>query len=210
MDSKLKLIVFDCDGVMFDSKAANCRYYNYLLNHFGLPDMSTEEEDFVHMHSVIDSIQHIFRHYDEPGFEDIDAFRKQGDYTPFLPYMEIAPDLIDFLEQVSPRYHLAISTNRTNTMVPLLQTYKIEHYFGKVVTAATAKRPKPAPDGLLEILTHFQCQPAEAVFIGDSVLDEQHAHSCGVDLIAFKNPKLNARYHVKSFTEILSFGIVTA
>ena len=57
----LKLIVFDCDGVMFDSKNANRTYYNFLLNHFGLPEMNEEELDFVHMSSVADSIQHIFR-----------------------------------------------------------------------------------------------------------------------------------------------------
>ena len=180
----LKLIVFDCDGVMFNSKKANCKYYNYLLNNYNLPEMTPEEEDFVHMHSVVDSIRHIFRHYTTPSFEEVNAFRLQGDYTPFLPYMEIAPDLVYFLEQTSQNYHLAISTNRTNTMIPLLQTYNLEHFFGKVVTAATAKRAKPAPDGLLEILSYFQCLPKEAIFIGDSILDEQQAHACGVDLIA--------------------------
>jgi len=206
----LKLIVLDCDGVMFDSKDANCRYYNHLLNHFGLPPMSGAEEDFVHMHNVADSIRHIFRHYEKPTFDQVDAFRLQGDYTPFLPYMTMAPDLLFFLEQVSPTHHLAISTNRTNTMIPLLQTYNIEHYFGKVVTAATAKRPKPAPDGLLEILDHFQCRAEEAVFIGDSILDEQHAASCGVDLIAFNSPQLNARFHVQNFTQVLGLDIFTS
>ena len=87
-------------------------------------------------------------------------------------------------------------------MIPLLKSYKLEAYFGKVVTAATAKRPKPAPDGLLEILEHYECEPEEAIFIGDSVIDEEHASSCRVPLIAFKNTSLNAPYHVKTFMEI--------
>lgn len=200
----LKLIVFDCDGVMFNSKNANCMYYNHLLNHFGLPPMCPSEEDFTHMSSVTDSVHHIFRHYPQPTLDQVHAFRQSCNYGPFLRYMEIEADLIDFLKITSKAYHLAISTNRTDTMLPLLKSYKLDKYFGKVVTAASAKRPKPAPDGLLEILDHYQCVPAETVFIGDSIIDEAHAKSCNVPLIAFKNPHLQASYHVENFMEILN------
>lgn len=204
----LKLIVFDCDGVMFDSKKANCMYYNYLLTHFGLAPMSVSEEDYVHMSSVTDSVRHIFRHYTSPTLQEVDQFRKSCSYGPFLQYMEIETDLVPFLEVTSKKYHLAISTNRTDTMVPLLKSYKLEKYFGKVVTAATARRPKPAPDGLLEILAHYNCEAAETIFIGDSVIDEEHANSCSVPLIAFKNTNLQAAYHVENFTEILQLPLL--
>jgi phosphoglycolate phosphatase-like HAD superfamily hydrolase len=202
----LKLIVFDCDGVMFNSKKANCLYYNHLLTHFGLAPMDADEEDYVHMSSVTDSIQHIFRRYTSPTLAEVHDFRKLCGYGPFLQYMEIEADLLEFLEITNNNYHLAISTNRTDTMIPLLKSYGLETYFGKVVTAATAKRPKPAPDGLLEILAYYSCEPKEAVFIGDSILDEQQAGSCGVPLIAFKNTNLQAAYHVNSFLEILSLS----
>lgn len=199
----LKLIVFDCDGVMFDSKKANCMFYNHLLSHFGLPPMSAEEEDYVHMNNVNDAICHILRHHRQPGPEAVHAFRRQSDYSLFLEYMEMEPDLVEFLEHTRRRYHLAISTNRTTTMLPLLRSYKLEGYFGKVMTADTAVRPKPAPDALLEILEHFNCRPEETIYIGDSTIDEQHAAACDVPLIAFKNPELTARYHVQCFMEIL-------
>lgn len=199
----LKLIVFDCDGVMFDSKKATCKYYNHLLQHFGLPPMTESEQDFVHMSSVTDSTAHIFRHYKKPTLEEVNAMRAQFTYTPFLKYMEMEEDLIEFLQRITPKYHRAISTNRTDTMVPLLKKFNLEKYFEKVVTANSAKKPKPAPDGLLEILDHFSCRPEETVFIGDSIVDEQHAAACDVPLIAFKNPQLNARYHVNSFLQIL-------
>lgn len=199
----LKLIVFDCDGVMFDSRKANSMYYNSLLHHFGLPRMSASEEEYVHMHNVNDSVSHIFRHYQIPPLEEVHIFRRQGDYSAFLPYMEMEPDLVEFLEVTKLKYHLAISTNRTTTMLPLLRSYKLEGYFGKVMTADTAVKPKPAPDALLEILEHFGCQPEETLFIGDSIIDEQHAASCNVPLIAFKNPDLRAKYHVRCFMDIL-------
>jgi beta-phosphoglucomutase-like phosphatase (HAD superfamily) len=35
--ASLKLVIFDCDGVMFDSMEANRKYYNFLLEKFGHP-----------------------------------------------------------------------------------------------------------------------------------------------------------------------------
>lgn len=200
----LKLIVFDCDGVMFDSRRANTMYYNSLLAHFQLPPMDNQEEEYVHMHSVYDSLRHIFRHYQKPSLEEVHTHRLQGDYSAFLPFMEMEPELRPFLDRVKDRYHLAISTNRTNTMIPLLQSFALDGYFGKVMTADQVARPKPAPDALLEILNFFQCLPEEAIFIGDSILDEQHAAAAKVPLIAFKNKELQAAFHVQGFLEILA------
>ncbi|MEE4241687.1 MAG: HAD hydrolase-like protein [Desulfopila sp.] len=200
----LKLIVFDCDGVLFDSRRANQEYYNRLLQQFGHPPMDDSELEYVHMYNVAASIRHIFRHYPEDSFEEIDAFRRQIGYHPFLPYMKMEEDLVTFLEIVKMKFHLAISTNRGNTMMPLLKAFNLEKYFDKVVTSETAARPKPAPDGLEDILQHFACLPDEAVFIGDSIIDRQHSAACEVPLIAFKNIELPAEYHVSSFMEVLS------
>jgi HAD superfamily hydrolase (TIGR01509 family) len=206
----LKLIVFDCDGVMFDSKQANIAFYNHLLDHFAQPLMDTDAEDYVHMSSVASSIDYIFKKAPHIPREQVLQYHLEVGYEPFLKFMKMESDLIDFLEKTQTSYKLAISTNRSNTMIPLLQKYNLENYFGKVVTALTATRPKPAPDGLLEILEHFNCAPSETIFIGDSILDLQQASACGVDLIAFKNRSLSGKYHVESFTEILSLPPFTS
>lgn len=204
----IKLIVFDCDGVMFDSKMANITFYNYLLEHFNLPLMNAEEEEFVHIASVAESIERIFRRHPSPTLEEVLKFKATVGYGPFLKYMRMEPDLRDFLEITQKKFHLAISTNRTDTMIPLLQTYKLDHYFEKVVTAATAGKPKPAPDGLLEILDYFSVVPEETIFIGDSTADLGQTKACNVRLIAFKNEKLEADYHVGNFMEILELPIL--
>jgi HAD superfamily hydrolase (TIGR01549 family) len=113
------------------------------------------------------------------------------------------PDLIDFLQAIKPRYRTAISTNRTDTMEIILDTFKLRPWFDMVVTATTAPRPKPAPDGLLQILDHFRVTPQESIYIGDSIIDQEHCQGAGVDLIAFRNSGLDARYWVDSFTDIL-------
>ncbi|MGB5231899.1 MAG: HAD family hydrolase [Desulfoprunum sp.] len=205
----LKLIVFDCDGVLFDSRESNRQFYNHLLRHFGKPPMTEEECDFAHIHSTMDAIAYIFRHYPELDLQEVDRFRLTCDYGPFLQMLQVERDLITFLDTVHPHYHLAISTNRTNTIEPLLQKFELRHYFGKVMTAQNAKRPKPAPDALLEILSHYDCRPDESIYIGDSTIDQLHAGSCSVPFIAFKNRSLDAAYHVNGFMEILTLSPFT-
>jgi HAD superfamily hydrolase (TIGR01509 family) len=199
----LKLIVFDCDGVLFDSKEANRAYYNDLLDAFGRRPMSAAELDYVHMSNVNDSVAHIFSKYPDQDISEVHRYRSSHDYTPYLDHMIMEPDLVDFLDFATKSgYHLAISTNRTTTMGPLLAAYGLSDYFDKVVTAFDVANPKPAPDALFDILEHFGCRPEETLYIGDSSVDQLHAEAAGVELVAFRNDGLKARYHVKSFTEI--------
>ena len=199
----LKLIIFDCDGVLFDSREANRSYYNQLLKQFGCPPMDEEELDYVHSHNVTDSVPHIFRNHTTVKQDAVDRYRTELDYTPFLQYMIMEPDLIEFLHCIKPRYHTAISTNRSTTMPMLLDIFQLRPWFEQVVTALDTPRPKPAPDGLHMILDNFQVTVKEAIYIGDSEVDLEHTRSLGMELIAFKNPSLDAKYHVKSFMEVL-------
>jgi phosphoglycolate phosphatase len=59
----LKLVVFDCDGVMFSSRESNRIYYNHLLAAFDCPPMDAEELEYVHIQNVNNSVVHIFRNH---------------------------------------------------------------------------------------------------------------------------------------------------
>jgi HAD superfamily hydrolase (TIGR01509 family) len=165
--------------------------------------MNDAELEYVHIHNVKDSLAHIFARHGQIRKEAVDSYTQNLDYSPFLQYMRMAPDLIEFLDRISPHLHRAISTNRTTSMDMILDIFGLKKYFEVVMTAATAPRPKPAPDALHIILKHFACEVKEAVFIGDSTVDRDHCAAVGMDLIAFQNPHLEARWHVNSFMEIL-------
>jgi phosphoglycolate phosphatase len=204
--ASLKLVVFDCDGVMFDSKDANRKYYNRLLEKFGYPQMNQEEEEYVHSHNVLASVTHIFRKYPH-AIEKVHAYRQSLDYTPFLQYMRIEPDLKEFLAFLKPQFYTAISTNRSTTMDAVMKMHGLEPYFDLVVTSLDVQQPKPHAEALLKILRHFQLSADQAVYIGDSMVDREHTAEVDMRLISFKNPELPAEYHVNSFLEIPALPI---
>ena len=207
--SPLKLVVFDCDGVMFDSKNANRKYYNLLLEKFGHPLMNEQEEDYVHSHNVLDSVNHIFMNYPRE-IEEVNQYRISVDYTPFLKYMLIEPDLKEFLRLLKPKFNTAISTNRSTTMPSIMKMHELDPYFDLVVTSLDVKQPKPHAEGLVKILNHFQLSADEAVYIGDSMVDREHTDGVNMRLISFKNPELPAEYHVNCFLDIPQLPIFSA
>lgn len=208
MNIPIKLIVFDCDGVMFDSRPANKEYYNYLLKYFQKPEMDENELEYVHIQSVDRCLQHIFRNHHDIARREIEKLRESLDYKTFLKYFVMEQDLIAFLTMAKERnIYLAISTNRADTMQLLLDEFALTPYFQKVMTSATATRPKPAPDGMLEILDFFGVRKEETVFIGDSMVDYHHAANSGVRLISFKNKELPTPFHIKTFMEIWSLPL---
>jgi len=204
--TQLKLVIFDCDGVMFDSKDANRKYYNHILEKFDHPLMDEQEEDYVHSHNVFDSVDHIFRNYPKE-IAEVNRYRISVDYTPFLKYMAIEPDLKEFLGVLKPKFYTAISTNRSTTMPSVMKMHDLEPYFDIVVTSLDVEQPKPHAEALIKILDHFQLSADEAVYIGDSMVDREHTAGVNMRLISFKNPELPAEYHVSRFLDILYLPI---
>jgi HAD superfamily hydrolase (TIGR01549 family) len=196
----VKAVLFDCDGVMFDTARANRVYYSHILRHFGRPAVTDEQFTFVHMHTLAESMAYLFP--DEATLAAAHEFRKSLNYQHYLGYFAIEPHLVSLLEKLRPQMKTAIATNRTDTMDRLLAEFKIDGYFDLVVTSSDVMRPKPHPDALLKILQHFDLAPFQAIYIGDSRLDEMAARTAAVPLVAFRNPELSSDYHIDSLKEL--------
>ena len=195
----LKLVAFDCDGVLFDSRGANIAFYNTILANFGRPPMSEEAVDYVHSHTFHQSLEHLFR---EPAeLDKVLDFVRTFDYQPFIPMMLEEPYLREFLKFLRPRVKTAVATNRTTTTRPVLIHHNLWDYFDVVVSALDVSRPKPHPESFWVILDRLAVKPEEAIYIGDSLVDEEFARNAGVPLVAYRQPSLNAVYYLNSFAE---------
>jgi len=196
----IKVVAFDCDGVMFDTTKANMSYYNEILQHFGRPTLTRVQFAYCHSHTADQSIAYLFN--DEKSFREAQNYRIRMSYIPFIKDMVLEPYLKPLLEQLRPRYKTAIATNRSNTMDRVLSEHGLEGYFDLVVCSSDVDRPKPYPDPLIKILKHFEIEACNTIYVGDSELDEMAAKSAGVPFVAYQNRSLSANFHIKSLKEI--------
>jgi len=197
----LKVVAFDCDGVMFESQEANRAYYNHLLEHFQLPTMTPEQLDFVHMHTVDESLTFLIR--DGATCAAAHAYRKELGYLPFLKFMQMEPGLVPLLERLRPHYKTAVATNRTDTMGHVLANNHIDHLFDLVVCALDVQFPKPHPEALVKVARHFAVEPAQVLYVGDSQVDEMAAAAAGVSFVAYRNYELTADHHIRQLSELV-------
>jgi HAD superfamily hydrolase (TIGR01509 family) len=196
------VVIFDCDGVMFDSKTANINFYNHILAKYGMPPMKDEDIAFVHMHTADASIRHILR--GSPFLDDALRYRFEVDYRPFLKDMVMEPGLKELLACLRPAFRLAVATNRSNTIGDVLDAHGLRGYFDKVVSSLDVSNPKPHPECLLKIIDHFNLPPKAALYIGDSQIDEGSARAAGVPFVSYKNRSLDADYHVDHLMQVLA------
>ena len=196
----VRILTFDCDGVLFDTEAANKAFYNQILAHLNRPPMTEAQFAYAQMQTVDQALANLFP--DAESYEKAQAYRKATGYGPFIPHMEMEPDLIDVLEKYSPVLSLAVATNRSDTMGRVLEVHGIAHYFDLVVTALDVDHPKPHPDSLLKVLAHFGAAPAEMLYVGDSTVDAQAAFAAGVPFAAYGNSEIPGDYHIHRLSEL--------
>jgi phosphoglycolate phosphatase len=202
MVSSFSAVIFDCDGVMFDSRQSNINFYNHLLIHFGLPPLRDDQVSYIHMATADESVRYVFR--DTPYLEQALAYRLQMDYTPFIRGMVPEPGLKDLLALLKPTCGLAVATNRSNTIGTVLDLNGLTGYFDIVVSSLDVASPKPHPESLLKILDFFAIRPDQALYVGDSPVDSETAKAASVPFVAYKNRTLDAAFHVDQLLDIAS------
>lgn len=194
-------LIFDCDGVLIDSRAANTSYYNLLREAVCLPPMSHEQEDYVHMSSVTQAIEAIIP---RPLQTLLPKLSRNISYSrDIMPHLRPMPGIIPLLNYCqSQGLLLGIDTNRQDTMPEILKWHHLEGYFSIVITAAQVT-PKPDPAGPRLILQKWQISPRQALFIGDSLADQEAACGAQIPFLAYDNPNLDALASISSFTILL-------
>jgi phosphoglycolate phosphatase len=201
--SRFDLAIFDCDGVILDSREVNRAYYNAILKEFGRGSVNDKELSFVHMHTAEESVKYLFK--DDIGVQkEALIYTQTLDYSSFLNCLTMEPGVSDTIESLRPPILTAVSTNRSTTMSKVVDVFGLDKWFDIIVCALDVNNPKPDPEGVFKILEILGVKKDRAIYIGDSVVDEIVAHRAGIPLIAYKNKELEAMFHVEHFIQIES------
>ena len=201
---KVQCVIYDCDGVLFDSLEANGRLYNDMCLSVGRPPLTPDELTYVHCHTVFEAIHFMFR--DDNGLEKkaLEAL-KQVDFKHYIGFLKMEPHLIETLTLLKEKgIRRAINTNRTTPMPHIVERFGLAPYFDMVVTALDVKNHKPHRESVDKIVDAFKLERDEVVFVGDSEVDRQAAESAGVRFVAYKNRDLGSNTFIDDHRALLN------
>lgn len=183
----IKGVIFDCDGVLFESRQANLAYYNVVLDHFEVAPVLAEQRDRAHLcHTAASPL--VFEGLLGPErVAEALQIAAGVDYRQFIPFMAPEPFMEEALSTLSARMPLAVATNRGTSMREILDHFGLTHYFQAVVTSRDVPRPKPFPDMLHRAASHLGQAEAALLFVGDSELDCLAAQAAAMPFVGYKS-----------------------
>lgn len=198
----LEAIIYDCDGVLVDSAAANRAFYDHILARFGLCPLTPEQWALVQPLTAPAAIDFLF--HGKPQREAAQEYQKNVDNRPFLPLLRAEPRLTEALAALRRRYRTAIATNRGKSLPLVLKTLGLADLFDFTVSSLEVSRPKPHPECLEKVLAHFRISPRQACYIGDNGVDGVTAANAGMAFGAYRNPNLAADFHLEDHQGLLT------
>lgn len=197
----IRLVIFDCDGVLFHSEAANIGFYNAVLAGAGEPPLAQAGEAACH---ALASAQ-LFEKYfgDRPALlAKIRDVAQATPYEPFFPLMQPRERLYGVLERLAGSYKIAMATNRGKTVEGVLDHFQLRPYFDLAVGVFDVERPKPHPDMLLKCTEYFGLGVDEAVYVGDQETDRESASKAGMRFIAIGEVIVDCEHRVGELHEL--------
>jgi len=198
------VVIYDCDGVMFDSFEANLAFYLQVMEHFGMPALDRGDAEtmrVLHTYCNKDVLAYLFA--GDPRLPQVRQFSASIDYRKLFPLMLMEEGLRETLEALQGRVELAVCTNRASSMELLLESFGLARYFSCVMTAGRVENPKPHPEPLLKVLEQYGIAAHQALFVGDSDVDRQAADAAGVPFVAYRGD-LPALAHIDRHLELLA------
>jgi len=177
----IRLAIFDLDGTLVDSKLDLCNAVNHALRTLRLPELALEEVSAF----VGEGAARLIERAVAPRYDLKDrVLRAWFQYYEehLLDETVLYPGLAALLARA--RIPLAVHTNKPGRLARrILSGLGVRHFFVEVVGGDEAAR-KPDPEGTRAIL-HRQRVPAdEAVFVGDSLVDQATARAVPIPFVA--------------------------
>ena len=179
----MKAVVFDMDGVLFDTERLCMESWIAVARQEGLADMEKIFPQCIGRNAN-DSKQIVLGAYGQDF--DYDAFRKKTsrwfrDYIKKngLPVMAGVNEILDWVKEAGFLIGLASSTRRSSVTEHLEQA-GILPYFQTLVTGDMVEHSKPLPDIYLMACRKLGVDPREAYAIEDSPNGIRSAHAAGM------------------------------
>jgi HAD superfamily hydrolase (TIGR01509 family) len=183
----IKLVIFDCDGVLLDSEKIGNRVEMEALKTLNINiDNENYQKRFagVTTKNAFETIAHEAGINLSPKFlatvekKIIKTLEKE---VKIIPYVFKALRQIKISKAVASNSHFA-------RLSKFLRSKNLTHFFdGYIFSADMVKHPKPAPDLYQYVAKKMLVLPRECLVIEDSVVGIQAAYQAGMKALGFIN-----------------------
>lgn len=200
-----KAVVFDMDGVIFDSERAVMQCWKEVASRHNIPDiekaiLACTGTTMVRTREIMLNLYGADFPYDEYARESSVIFhsRYDGGRLPMKPGVK---ELLTFLKERGKKIALASSTRQQVVMDELRDAGIIE-YFDRIICGDMVSRSKPAPDIFLKACEELNISPSDSYAIEDSYNGIRAAHAGGLHPIMVPD-LLPADEEMQSLAEIV-------
>ncbi len=183
---KPKAMIFDMDGVIFDSETLVKICWKMVADKYGIPGI--EEQCNRCLGTNMEESRRIMKEhygqdfpYDEYKKEMSDLFHERADGGK-LPQKPGVRELLQYLKEQGIRTAVASST-RSNLVIQELDEGGLLGFFDKVIGGEMVTRSKPAPDIFLHACEQLEVSPKEAYVVEDSFNGIRAASAAGIPAI---------------------------
>ena len=188
MEREIKLVIFDFDGTLADTKENIILTFQMTMKELGVEIKSRQECAATIGLTLEDAFKVLY-----PGMAAEkyillrDTYRRIFKENRKILVPGLFPEVMETLEELRRRgYLMSIASSRQSpSLHSFLEDMKIAHLFEYAVGGDNVEHPKPAPDAVLQILRHYNLSAEEAFVVGDMPFDINMAtnadvKSCGV------------------------------
>ena len=183
----IRLIVYDLDGTLIDSRLDIANAVNGTLKEFGLGELPMEKVASFVGSGVKNLMQQVLK---ETGAKPLPSLeraikifrRRYGEHL--LEHTRLYPSVRKVLEFFKGRRQAVITNKPENFSLTILQGLGVDSYFFRVLGGDGGFPKKPAPEPLFEILRSAGVSTDEAVLVGDSATDVETGRNAGVKTLA--------------------------
>ena len=194
MVNKIKLILFDLDGVITDTKEIHYHALNNSISEIDSKYIITPQEHVSRYDGLktLTKLEMLTKYKGLPTESHKQIYDKKQEYT-LKEFVKITPDeniLNIFKTLKDDGYLIGCCTNciRRTALVALAKTGVIE-YLDVVITNDDIKNPKPHPEIYWKAISMMGCLPEETLIIEDSPQGLLSATRSKASVLRVKNSK---------------------
>lgn len=173
-------VVFDMDGVIFDSERATMDCWIELAEKYSIPDIKTPYYKCIGVNAamtrkiIFDAYGEDFP-YDRYAAEASQMYHDKYDGGR-LPVKKGAREILEFLKKNNKKIALA-SSSRKETVINQLRDAGLLDFFDEIVTGDMVEKSKPEPDIFLKACEKLGILPQRSYAIEDSFNGIRAAYS---------------------------------